>query len=290
VSTGFKVTRYGSGEMTGAFYTAGLAGKIIPPPRIGKLVTTRFTPRAVVKIRRSVENSDTLLKYFHSLTFAPSMLQPWQLNTDGTVRHDYAKWKLKKYLDACSQQQRRINKTLSYCWVAELQEENTNNIHFHILMDKFFGIKWLNKIWDQANNSIDLEHMKNPIHAARYMARYMTKAEEQPIEGNRYYISQNLRDSMEGNSETFIAIRESDNYRPVVILDELRTFIKDISQDITDRGGRVMAHGFSIPVPRSSKKYRCRHSGEMKWSKAVDPLMAKHLFSTFREMASNSPF
>ena len=118
----FKISRLRSGEMVGAFFTTGLTSKTSLPSRSGVLVTCQFTRDALKKIRQAVQCSQTFLKYFCTLTFSPSHLQPWHLVEDGTVRHDYAKWKLHKFLDACYRQQRRLNRELSYVWVAELQK------------------------------------------------------------------------------------------------------------------------------------------------------------------------
>lgn len=287
VTAGFKISRYKSGEMVGGFYTSGLSGNCAPPPRTGKLSTRRFTRSALVKLRRSVECSDTMLSYFHTLTFAPSCLQPWHLRDDGTVRHDYAKWKLKKYLDALSQQQRRLGRSLSYAWVAELQKNG--NIHFHILLDRFFGITWLTKIWNQAKNSVDIERAKNPLHAARYMRKYITKDNEAEIMGNRYYISQKLRDSMQPLTEPLLITRPSQTSAPLGVLQDIREFLHSKKAEIEDNGGVLLDFGFYVPMPRQSVRYRDKKTGEFVKSKAVSPLIAKKLFSSLYNL-SDRPF
>ena len=87
----FKVSRFRSGEMVGAFYTTGLTSKAPLPTRSGVLVTRRFTRAALKLIRRSVQCSDTFLKYFCTLTCSPGHLQPWHMNEDGTVRQGASK-------------------------------------------------------------------------------------------------------------------------------------------------------------------------------------------------------
>lgn len=288
-SSGFKISRYISGESMGGFYTSGLSGKCVPPPRSGQLSTRRFTRAAMVKLRRSVECSDTTLSYFHTLTFAPAALQPWHLSADGTVRHDYAKWKLKKYLDALSQQQRRLGRSLSYCWTAEIQTKSTGNIHFHILMDKFFPITWLTKIWKQANNSVDIERAKNPLHAARYMRKYITKDEESEIMGNRYFISQKLRDSMRPVTDPLLILQTSDKSSPRGVMGDIRDFLLASKDEIELNGGVLLDFGFYIPMPRQSVRYRDKKTGEFVASKAVSPLIAKKLYSSLYRIA-DKPF
>lgn len=287
VSSGFKISRYKSGETVGGFFTAGLSGKVLPPTRTGQLVTRRFTRSSMVKLRRSVECSDTALNYFHTLTFAPAALQRWHLNDDETVRHDYAKWKLCKYLDALSQQQRRLGRSLSYAWVAELQKNG--NIHFHILLDRFFGITWLTKIWNQSNNSVDIERVKNPLHAARYMRKYITKDQESEIQGNRYFISKKLRDSMQPVNDALITLRDSSgDYRPGV-MDDIRDFLFSSKTEIEVNGGVLLDFGFYIPMPRQSVRYRDKKTGEFVASKAVSPLIGKKIFSSLYQI-SERPF
>lgn len=286
-SSGFKVSRYKSGETVGGFYTAGLSGKVLPPTRTGQLVTRRFTRSSMVKLRRSVECSETALNYFHTLTFAPSVLQRWHLNSDGTVRHDYAKWKLKKYLDALSQQQRRLGRSLSYAWVAELQKNG--NVHFHILLDRFFGITWLTKIWSQSNNSVDIERVKNPLHAAQYMRKYITKDQESEIQGNRYFISQKLRDSMQPVNDALIVIRDSSGRDRPGVMADIRDFLFSSKTEIEVNGGVLLDFGFYVPMPRQSVRYRDKKTGEFVASKAVSPLISKKLFTALYQIADR-PF
>ena len=287
-SAGFKVSRYRSGEMTGAFFTAGRTGKQILTTRSGPLVTRQFTRAARVKIRRSVECSETFLRYFCTLTFAPAALHPWHVNEDGTVRHDYAKWKLKKFLDACYRQQRRLGRVLSYLWVAELQ--HNGNIHFHILLDQFFPIKYLSKIWAQANNSVDIQRVNNPLHAVRYMRKYITKDETSEIQGNRYFISQQLREAMKPLNDKLIKINSSSHERPLQLFSEIREFIQACKQDIQARGGIVLDFGFNIPVPRSPARYTCKQTGQPRISPGVDPQLHKQLYTSLYDLTSQLPF
>jgi hypothetical protein len=277
--TGYKVRSYRSGEVTGAQFTTGRQGKIIPSPRQGELVTDGFTVQSKVKIRRAVECADTFLGKFCTLTFAPAELKPWHFDEKGCVRHDFAKWKLKKFLDACSVKQRRLGRVLNYVWVAELQENG--NIHFHILWDQFFDIKWLTKVWAQANNSVDIQRMNNPVHASRYMRKYMTKDESCEIRGNRYNISAGLRATMKPIEKLIADITASEAQQfpeAAKAFSDLRQTLLSLQDDIEERGGTVLDFGFSIPMPRASVEYITK-SGEKKRSKGVDPRLGKGLIN-----------
>ncbi len=277
--SGFKVRSYRSGEVTGAQFTTGRQGKVLPSPRRGELITDGFTVQAKVKIRRAVECADSFLGKFCTLTFAPSMLNPWELDAQGNIRHDFAKYKLKKFLNTCSVKQKRLGRILNYVWVAELQENG--NIHFHILWDQFFDIKWLTKIWGQANNSVDIQRMNNPVHASRYMRKYMTKDESCEIHGNRYNISAGLRATMKPIEKLIadITATEAEQFPEAAkSFSGLRHTLLSLQEDIEERGGTVLDFGFSIPMPRASVEYTTK-KGEKKRSKGVDPRLGKGLIS-----------
>ena len=284
----FKVSRFRSGEMVGAFYTTGLTSKISLPTRTGALVTRRFTRAALKKIRRAVQCSETFLRYFCTLTFSPAHLQPWHVQESGTVRHDYAKWKLHKLLDACYRQQRRLNRELSYVWVAELQKNG--NIHFHILFDQFFNISWLTKIWDQAKNSVDIARVNNPLHAARYMRKYITKDEESEIQGNRYFISKKLREDMQPVIDELVKADSSADDPNRYQLRNVRHFLAESKEAIENAGGIVLDFGFCIPPPSSPSSWKCKKTGHTVQSRGVSPSLAKYLFTSLYDMTEPLPF
>ncbi|WP_456264250.1 hypothetical protein [Geomonas diazotrophica] len=180
---------------------------------------------------------------------------------------------------------------------AELQENG--NIHFHILWDQFFPIKWLTKIWGQASNSVDIEKMKNPLHAANYMRKYITKDQTSHIRGNRYNISAGLRATMKPIEKVIAEMTHSQaiGQKGGEILEEMRDTLMAAQSMIEARGGRVIdaGFGFSVPAPRSSKEYTDRKTGEKKRSRGVDPRLGKRIvsmLSTFGEQinAQIAPF
>jgi hypothetical protein len=284
----FKVSRFRSGEMVGAFYTTGMTSKATLTSRSGALVTRHFTRSALQQIRRSVQCSQTFLRYFCTLTFSPGHLQPWHVNEDGTVRHDFAKWKLHKFLDACYRQQRRLNRELSYVWVAELQKNG--NIHFHFLFDQFFNIAWLTKIWDQAVNSVDITRVNNPLHAARYMRKYITKDEESEIQGNRYFISQKLRKDMKPVIDDLVKAKPVANDPNRDILRMVRHYLTDSKEAIENSGGFVIDFGFCIPPPSPPSSWKCKKTGQIIHSNGVSPFLAKFLFTSLYELTEPLPF
>lgn len=286
---GFKVRSYRSGECTGAQYLTGAQYKVIPPARTGEVETTTFTRASRVKIRRAAECSQRLLKFFCTLTFSPSHLRPWELDEGGAVRHDFAKYKLKKFLNTCAVKQKRLNRVLSYMWVAELQDNG--NIHFHILWDQFFDIKWLSKVWNQANNSVDIEKMNDSLHAAYYVQKYTTKdANNGAIKGNRYFISGELRSRMKPIENILFECSAEDLQESHEALDEIHENLRLIKDGIESRGGQVFGYGFSIPRPRSSKEYTDKKTGERKKTKAVDPRLSRRVLKFISPVYESSPF
>lgn len=303
---GFKIRLFPSGEMTGGQFLTGSQFKVVPPVRCGALFTEGFTSAARVKIRRSVECSKTFLNKFCTLTFSPAHVRlehnDWlsgvsvprtefpPLNDDGTVNHKWAKWKLKKFLHAASVQQARRQSQLNYVWVAELQTESTGNIHFHILWDKFFKIEWLTKIWGQASNSVDIRKLNDPLHASRYMRKYLTKDEKSAIQGNRYFISKGLRETMIPEEKIIFEMDHQESqlipagYKPC---DLIRDRLQDLKYDVERHGGKVLDFGFSIPMPRRMKRFKNKY-GHEQWSRGVHGRLAPALASYLTEVADRA--
>jgi hypothetical protein len=282
-TVGFKTKTYRSGETTGGMFYTGKQSKCHFPLRPERIESTELTAYARTKIRRSVECSETFLKYFWTLTFSPEHCHPWQKYDDGSIRHDYAKYKLRKFLDTCRHKQKRLKRDLSYVWVAEIQTESTNNIHFHILIDQFFDVKWITKIWAQAPNSADVRPpLKNPEHAANYIRKYMSKDENSLIKGNRYNVSSKLHAATEPKERTIMAMSTKDNHEmdgePIK---EMLDLLQSMKEEIESRGGHVLDFGFHVPKGRSAKKYKDKKTGEQKESRAVHPRLGRDIINAF---------
>lgn len=303
---GFKVRKYRSGEMTGGcFFTGSRSTSSPPPSRSGSLVSTDFTPRARVKIRRSTECSPVDLRYFVTLTFSPRHLMPWHFRDDGTVRHDYAKHRLKQFLNTLSVTAYRRDLVnfvgpvlpghgplrLQYVWVAELQKNG--NIHFHVLLSKFFSVGWLGSVWGQANNSVDVKRLDDIRHAVNYMRKYLVKDENSRIEGNRYFITRGLHESMQPDEEIISACHPADSEFAGVQWGsgyEIQGFLRAAKLDIERRGGCVLDWGFSLPPPRRPRPYRCKKTGKMLLSRGVSRDLSRHVLALLSLAVGVSPF
>lgn len=279
-TAGFKVNRYLSGEMTGAMFVSGLQSKVVPPSRSGAVETFGFTQPARNKIRRAVENSQLDLKYFLTLTFAPSAAQPWHLDENGNIRHDYAKYRLSRLFDALQIHcKRKFNEALLYVWVAELQKNG--NIHFHVLLNRRLPLEYYRRLWNIGN--IDVQYISDSNHAVNYMRKYMTKTDNALIKGNRYGIASGLRETMKP-IENIICCADSNDLQDgnkdhVEVLD----LIKAMKDEIETGGGIVLDFGFSIPAPRRSREYIDKKTKQKKKSKGVHKKLAGNLYQLITE-------
>ena len=237
-----------SGEITGGCYSRG---KRTAPGHKGKIKSTKFTPNARKKLRRAVECRITPFKLFITFTCDPKLCP---LDEYGRVQQEWAKKQftkllntLKKKYDRMAEKTGKESWRLSYIWVAEIQEKNTKNIHFHLLVDRqFIDVKWLVKIWGQASNSVNVKKLNNQEHAVNYMLKYMKKG-NCPIEGKRYGMTQNLTNGSKPVKYDFYGRSKRNTF--LRIKDELEWQIKQ-------NGGYVADWGLSIPTPRRDRIWR----------------------------------
>lgn len=274
-SAGFKVRRFNSGEMTGALFTTGNQSKVIPSPRAGSISTASFTLPARQKIRRSVENSALPLNYFLTLTFAPKQCHEWEKDENGNIRHDFAKFRLHRLLDALTKHcKRRYNEKLLYVWVAELQKNG--NIHFHILLNQRLPVAYYRKLWTRGN--IDVQYINDNNHAVNYMRKYMTKEDNAVIQGNRYNICAELRETMKPIEEeicraTTVEIKDGISSHASVL-----NVVKSMREEIESRGGIVLDFGFNIPRPRRERQYLDKTTGKKRRTKGVRRDLADNVY------------
>lgn len=282
---GFAIHRFKSGEITGGRFSCGLESR--PPslnPRSGALVTQALTQKARTKIRRAIQNADHDFKCFLTVTFSPGHLQPWHCNSNGSVRHDYAKYKFKKFLhsikvsyDRKSAASGRLSDLLAYVWVAEVQKNG--NIHFHVLLNQRPPIKWLTSLWAQASNSIDVRSINNLNHASCYIRKYMEK-ERSAVHGNRYGITHGLRKSMQPEKTVINGHEEQRGVFGIVL---------DLTDTIELNGGKVLEHGFYIPTPCRSVVYRGQ-DGKTRKSVAVSAGLSAFLLEQVNSFSPSLPF
>lgn len=294
---GFKVRQYRSGEMTGAQFLTGSHTKIIPPSRQGMIVTGGFTQASRVKIRRAAENALLPLQRFITLTFDPSHLwksmEPVEIENalqgkdeHFNVGHVYAKKQLCRFLNTMSVTYKRRDMQFSYLWVAELQPQ-TGFIHFHILTNLWIPKDYVKKIWGLGRTRID--YIKNTRHAVNYMRKYITKDETSPIQGNRYNISSDLRETMQPIMEENIVEMTAKDIKelgenPVAGVHEL---IDSVKQEIEKRGGIVLDFGFSLPAPRRTEKYKDKKTGEIKETRGVPKNLAPNVLQMLEDHYRN---
>jgi len=265
---GFSVSRYPSGELTGGYFTTGRRGKnLLPPSRPS--ATTEVSRPGRKKIRRAVENSHCELKYFFTLTFAPATLKPWHFDINGAVRQDYAKAQFIRFRDTVSHSVIRREKAklktnpvyeivpFKYLWVAELQQNG--NIHFHIMSNKYLPVQWLKEVWGQAANSVNVKTLNNISHAVNYIRKYISSDRVSEITGNRYGISQKLREEMV--PEKFVKDTKEE-------IEEIHELLDSMKETIEGNGGTVLAFGFSSPRPCRDVDYLDKN-GKRKRRKGV---------------------
>jgi hypothetical protein len=307
----FRFSRFVTGEISAAYYLSGNVSKVKPPARSGPVETTCFRQKAKTKVRRATECSSVPLTTFVTLTFSPRKVHAETPELIECFRHPllddfigptfpvvdqvWAKSKLVNFRKALTMKtnrqidcklaemglpeigppekrhlKHRANHQLRFLWVAELQE--SGNIHFHALTNKYIPVAYLRKIWSHGRSNI--KKLNDAEHAARYMVKYMTKDERAVIRGNRYNISACLREDSKpvyidhAEGSTAISMRKSINLMRLLI---------------TENGGYVIGtggFGINIPHPRRSKAYR-GHDGQVCWTKSIKRKLHDSLLDTW---------
>ncbi len=103
----------------------------------------------------------------------------------------------KKHLDNFIKRINRFSFDFMYLWVAEKQKRCA--IHFHIITPNFIPMDIINSGWTEIvrkwyqKNGYTFSHVLPNVKAvdnvSRYVTKYITKDENNTIEGNRYNIS-----------------------------------------------------------------------------------------------------
>lgn len=220
-----------------------------------------------------------------------------------TIRHDFAKYKLINFRKALHIHVKRQiaknvkagafvdhrlkkhlldspekiadykhNYELRYVWAAELQDNG--NIHFHILLNKFFDVKWLSRLWQQAPNSVDVKFLNDARHAANYISKYISSDNISPIKGNRYNINAIVRSEAKPMQRLIMEDQDAINAKRYLFNvsqgqnkeGELKEIYGKLQEVITSNGGRIIGGGFGIvlPYPRPSRPYRDKKTKKIK--------------------------
>lgn len=293
--SGYTVNSYRSGEITGAQFHTGYESCFAPPSRVGPLVTDKLSRSGKTKIRRAIQNSPVDFVCLMTVTFDPSVshhsgiipgcsgsISPLLL-PGNTVSHTWAKDKFKRFINSikvsCDRRSKvsgDASKRLAYVWVAELQA--SGNIHFHVLLNHRLPIVWLTHLWGQAANSIDVRPVQNQNHAGCYLRKYISKGVAR-IEGNRYGISQNLREAMKPMKTSTDNKKESE---------AIKEIIDALKEDIEKNGGAVIDCGFFVPPPTRSVPYRKK--GKIRKTKAVSGELAPFIKREVLDIVDPIPF
>lgn len=276
---GFTVNQYRSGEVTGAIFQTGYESCFVVP-RSGPLVTECLSRAGKTKIRRAIQNAETDFRCFMTVTFDPAMSKQ---DENGNVCQKWGKEKFKTFIHSikvsCDRRAAVANdesKRLAYVWVAELQEND--NIHFHVMLNHRLPIAWLTKLWNQSTNSIDVRPVQNKNHASCYIRKYISKGQS-TISGNRYGISQNLRETMKPMKKSTDDKKESE---------AIKAIVDALKEDIEANGGRVIDCGFYIPPPSRSVTYRKK--GKMRKTRAVSGQLGPFIISEVKDILDPIPF
>lgn len=276
---GFTVNKYRSGEVTGAQFQTGNES-CFPPVRVGALETSELSRRGKTKIRRAIQCADVEFRCFMTVTFDPAVSK---LNDDGKVCQKWGKEKFKKFIHAIkvSCDRKAVasgdeTKKIAYVWVAELQDNG--NIHFHVMMNHRLPIVWLSRLWNQAKNSVDVRPVQNKNHASCYLRKYISKGKS-TISGNRYGISQKLRETMKPMKSS------TDNNEQT---EAIKAIIDAMKEDIEANGGKVIDCGFFIPPPARSVTYRKK--GKTRKTKAVSGQLGPFIIKEVIDIIDPIPF
>ena len=191
---GVSVSIYGSGEITTGAISLGKRNNVQGRKR-GKMYTTQMSVQGKKNIRRAIQNHKKPFTAMVGLTFDPTNPRN-KYDSDGTINHDYAQAEYSRFQNSLMKKFTRMYEQtghekwqLSIIRVTELQKNG--NIHFHLLVDRFIPLKWMLSLWGQASNSVDIDKLRNPGKAYKYLMKYITK-DENGIYGKRYSMTENL--------------------------------------------------------------------------------------------------
>jgi hypothetical protein len=322
----FKVRTYKSGEISGAYYTAGSKSKVKPPERSGPVVSAK----SKAKIRRAVENTGSELTTFLTLTFSPWDLRPWEVHHYApvpsrgrgfyrfgltrfkrfreidpavaarrlclvipVVHQEYAKYRLKNFRNALNM---KVNRQIK-CKLKELSDSE----HEEYTYNNKFRMVWTAEL--QANGNIHFHMLTNKYWAKSYLAKvwpygYSNIKRLKDAEHAAYYmvkyISKDEASEIRGNRYNISAIlREESKPMSTLHLEDkeaanMRKMINVMKEEIEKRGGRVIdsGFGFNFPHPRRSRPYKAK-DGTTRRTRAISK---RELHEPFLDACFPVPF
>jgi hypothetical protein len=191
---GVSFSLYPNGEFTAACTALG-AKPQKERKKKGRLMSTDLTSLAKKTMKRAVNNHWRRFDRMFTFTFDPK-IDSNVLDEHGHIDHSWAHKRISRVLATVSQKYNRLFvKTgkrqfqVSFIRVSEIQED-TGNIHFHVLCDRHIDIKYLVDLWNQASNSVDVAKIKG-LRGLNYLMSYIKKGKSL-IYGKRYAISEHL--------------------------------------------------------------------------------------------------
>jgi hypothetical protein len=148
---------------------------------------------AMATPKKQVYNTKTKKVSFFQLGLITLTLPSKQIHTDLQIKKEI----LQPFLDYCRKKWLLKN----YIWRAETQAND--NIHFHIIIDKFIHKKAINSVWNYmlkrlnyegGKASTRIEQIKKVNDIGAYMAKYMSKNDKdrRPVIGKLWGTSESL--------------------------------------------------------------------------------------------------
>lgn len=219
--------QYLNGEALVTFKFPDYEGKPKPTPPIRKerLERTSLTDSAKSKIKRVCRIFDYYVKSGISRSKKCSMI------TLSYPMH-YPNDRFSKiHLDHFLKRMNRHATNFMYLWVAEKQKRGA--IHFHIVTPNYIPKEIINKAWSeivrkwyQKNNYEFKQVLPNVLsvnNASKYVTKYITKDENNSIEGNRYNIS---KLAQELSKPVITELIHSSSRNPSEVLNEIFSNLK----------------------------------------------------------------
>lgn len=204
------------------FFKSSVKGpkhKVVTEKHLAMLESQRFTgylSRPVQKKMISmIQNWDDTLQEMNARNMRNNVKERYQIilltvTLSSSQQHDdkfIKRWLLTPFIGKLV----RLNPDVNYLWRAEPQKNG--NIHFHILLDRYFNKSWVQREWNKTQSqhsyhpsltenendlgapSTRIEALASKNNAVQYCAKYVSKNEgSRAIDGRLWGCSDNLRD------------------------------------------------------------------------------------------------
>ena len=283
LTANIKYKEFINGEAIVTFPMPNYDGKPkqTPPKRNEKLRSMALTKEAKSKIKRVCRIFDFYVKSNRIKSKKCSMITlsyPKNYPDDHTA---------KKHLDNFIKRINRFSFDFMYLWVAEKQKRGA--IHFHIITPNYIPMDRINsgwaeivRKWYQKNGYIFshvLPNVKAVDNVSRYVTKYITKDENNKIEGNRYSISKVAHKLAKPTIEELI-LTSSRNPTEVLheVISSLNTEVIQIdNSDTKKEDDPTLILGYFIPNSKGILDKLSSHPKTYKERKLSKPGTQLHL-------------